>query len=54
MAKLRQIALDLLFPRLCVGCGREGAFICPSCLETLPRLKPPLCPRCAIPQPPSG
>jgi competence protein ComFC len=39
-----------LFPRWCIGCGREGDFICPSCLKSLPRIKPPLCPRCGRPQ----
>jgi len=48
--KLKGIALDLLFPRWCIGCGREGDFLCPSCLKSLPRIKPPLCPRCGRPQ----
>jgi ComF family protein len=50
LSKLKGTALDLLFPRWCVGCGREGNFICPSCLNSLPRIKPPLCPRCGLPQ----
>jgi ComF family protein len=48
--KLRGIALDLLFPRRCIGCGREGDFLCPSCLKSLPKIVPPLCPRCGLPQ----
>jgi len=27
--------LDLIFPRNCYGCGREGASICPNCIEKL-------------------
>lgn len=27
--------LDLLFPRFCAGCKKEGFFICPQCLEKL-------------------
>ena len=50
LSKLKGIALDLLFPRWCVGCGREGDFLCPSCLKSLPRIAPPLCPRCGLPQ----
>jgi ComF family protein len=50
LSKLKGTALDLLFPRWCVGCGREGDFICPSCLKSLPRITPPLCPRCGLPQ----
>lgn len=48
--KLKGIALDLFFPRWCVGCGREGDFICPSCLKSLPRIVSPLCPKCGLPQ----
>jgi competence protein ComFC len=33
-----EAALDILFPRRCVGCGHEGAFICPACLDAMPRL----------------
>ena len=51
VAKLKGIALDFLFPQWCVGCGREGDFICPSCRRSLPRVIPPLCPRCGKPHP---
>ena len=30
-------ALDLLFPRKCVGCGREGALLCDRCIAEAPR-----------------
>lgn len=44
------MALDLLFPRRCLGCNREGNYICDSCCLTLPRIMPPLCPKCGRPQ----
>jgi ComF family protein len=50
LSRIKGTALDLLFPRWCVGCGREGDFICPACLKSLPRVIPPLCPRCGLPQ----
>ena len=50
IVQFRRMALDLLFPRRCVGCGKEGAFICTACQISLPRLTPPLCPRCGRPQ----
>ncbi len=50
VAKLKGIALDFLFPQWCVGCGREGGFICSACRRLLPRVMPPLCPRCGRPQ----
>ncbi len=46
VAKLGEITLDLLFPKWCVGCGREGDFICFSCQNSLPRIMPPFCPKC--------
>jgi competence protein ComFC len=42
--------VDSFFPRRCVGCGKVGDFLCPECLGRLPRLLPPLCPRCGRPQ----
>jgi ComF family protein len=50
LAELKGAALDLLFPQWCVGCGREGVFICGKCLTTLSRIEPPLCPLCGRPQ----
>jgi ComF family protein len=42
-------ALDLVFPRRCVGCGAFGAFLCPACLSAMPRAQPPRCPGCWMP-----
>jgi len=50
LTRLKGIALNLLFPQWCVGCGKEGDFICSSCRRSLPRLMPPICPRCGRPQ----
>ena len=50
LAKLKGIALDLLFPCWCIGCGKEGDFLCYSCRQQLPQIMPPLCPRCGRPQ----
>ncbi len=51
LVKLKGIAVDLLFPQWCVGCGKEGYFLCSSCHRSLPRIVPPLCPMCGRPQP---
>ncbi len=50
VAKLGGMALNLLFPQRCIGCGKEGAVICHSCRSSLPRVMPPLCPKCGRPQ----
>lgn len=51
LTKLKGMALDLVFPQWCIGCGKEGGFLCSSCCQSLPRVMPPLCPRCGKPQP---
>jgi len=51
VAKLKGIAIDLLFPKWCVGCGKEGDLLCSSCQRSLPQIMPPLCPQCGKPQP---
>ncbi len=43
-------AVDLLFPKRCVGCGDEGSFLCQSCRDELPILEPPYCFLCARPE----
>jgi ComF family protein len=37
--------IDLIFPKLCLGCGREGQYICSDCLSKI-RLLKPACPYC--------
>ncbi len=51
LSRFGELTLDLFFPRHCVGCGQKGSFICPNCWRTLPRIVPPVCPKCGRPQP---
>ncbi len=42
--------LDGFYPRRCVGCGRFSREpFCTLCLDLLPRVYPPTCPRCGAP-----
>jgi len=50
LARFKGMALDLLFPQWCIGCGVEGSFLCQVCRRSLPRINPPICPRCGKPQ----
>jgi len=47
---LKEAALDLILPKRCLGCDKEGAYICSSCARKLPKVLPPVCPLCGIPQ----
>lgn len=40
--------LDILFPVYCLGCGEEGEWICPVCLEKIELLKKQACPVCGV------
>ncbi len=44
---------EIFFPRVCLGCQEKltekETFICKSCFEHLPLLKPPFCKICALP-----
>lgn len=50
VSQLKRIALDLLFPQWCVGCGREGGYLCDNCRRSLSYISPPVCPRCGKPR----
>ena len=40
--------LDFIFPKTCIGCGREGAYLCPICVDKVPRARA-ICPYCKHP-----
>ena len=50
LPRLGRAALELLFPSRCLGCGREGSLICTACSYKLPRISPPVCRLCGVPQ----
>ncbi len=52
--RLTRAALDLLFPKWCLGCGREGYYLCPDCREQLAVVTPPVCGICGRPLPGTG
>lgn len=46
LTRFKGLALDLLFPQQCLGCGREGPLLCDSCSRLLPRIEFLVCPGC--------
>ena len=49
LSRLTKLAIDLVFPIHCSGCGREGGIICGQCVDGLERLTAPYCRICAAP-----
>lgn len=41
--------LDVLFPKLCAGCGRDGTYFCQHCIDNSQLFKPQICPVCKKP-----
>lgn len=41
--KIKEFLLDLLFPRFCFGCQREGTYLCQDCKATLEILEYSYC-----------
>lgn len=44
--KIKDFALDTLFPIHCLSCRKEGFFICEECFQKIQLLSFQLCPRC--------
>ncbi|MDO8513613.1 MAG: ComF family protein [bacterium] len=38
--------LDLIFPRFCIGCHKEGSFLCWNCQSKIIKIKYPTCIKC--------
>lgn len=45
--KFKNIILDILFPRFCLKCQKEGNWICPDCLSFINVVEYQYCPFCA-------
>jgi len=54
LTKLGGAALDYIFPRFCVGCGKAGDFLCANCRTSLSYIEPPTCRICGEPLPSEG
>jgi ComF family protein len=44
--KADRYLLDLLFPKMCQSCGKEGTFLCQECLQQVEIKKMQTCPIC--------
>jgi ComF family protein len=46
MIRAAAFLLDLIFPRRCVGCGKDRVWLCADCQEKIVVIKTPSCPEC--------
>lgn len=45
-AQIINFFLDLIFPKICLGCQKEGYYLCENCLEKIPLIDKFVCPLC--------
>lgn len=43
---IKNFLLDILFPKLCLGCSKEGTYLCEDCLSLIGVLEHQFCPHC--------
>jgi len=46
LIKIKGLILDILYPKLCVNCGKEGFYLCEDCLSLIEILDKQYCPFC--------
>ena len=46
LSKMKQALLDIIFPKTCLGCKKEGSWLCEDCIATLDIQNWSLCPVC--------
>lgn len=49
LGRLREQAIDTVYPPRCAGCGRRGWWVCNECLPRAQALARPWCDRCGAP-----
>jgi ComF family protein len=54
LVNFQRVALNLLFPPYCIGCGKEGDYICGNCRRELSWIYPPVCSVCGRPLTPDS
>jgi competence protein ComFC len=48
--KTKEFILDILFPKFCLNCGREGQYLCPDCFFLVGIMENQYCLFCKIPK----
>lgn len=48
MKQIFKSILDLIFPVLCIKCGKEGSYLCHECANQIKRYEHSFCPECRV------
>ncbi|MCX6740108.1 MAG: ComF family protein [Candidatus Parcubacteria bacterium] len=51
LKKFKEFVLDLIFPKECIGCAKEGDYLCQQCLSQIELIKEFYCALCKKPSP---
>ena len=50
LSSIKEFILDILFPRFCLSCGKEGTWLCEDCFSLIDIFKRQYCPFCPYPK----
>lgn len=48
--KVKKFVIDILFPKFCLNCGKEGSYLCEDCFSLIDVSERQYCPFCSIPK----
>lgn len=46
----KEFILDIIFPKYCINCGKEGGYLCPDCFSLIDIFEQQYCPFCFPPK----
>ncbi len=47
---IRNFLIDIIFPKFCLNCGKEGSYLCQDCFSLIDILQRQYCPFCPYPK----
>lgn len=50
LSTTKKFLLDILFPKFCLNCGKEGNYLCSDCISLIDIVERQYCPFCAPPK----
>ncbi len=50
LSPIKEFILDIIFPKFCLSCGKEGSYLCPDCFSLISISDRQYCPFCNYPK----